>query len=331
LKTGDRKMLNVLFTCIGRRVSLLGSFRRAARQLKVPARFLGTDASELSAALQLCDKKLLVKPISDPGYIPQLLEIVKKNKIVLLIPTIDTDLAILAKNKTRFAKLGCRVLISEPEVVRTCQDKRETYRFLRSNGFDAPATMGVRTALAKRALKWPVLAKPWDGAAGKGVTVVNNRKELVVFSKRIPNCIVQEFIEGVEYTCDVYVDFGMKVRCVVPRRRIEVRAGEVSKGRVVKNRKIMAKAAELVEALGAGCGVITVQLILTAQGQIRFVEVNPRFGGGAPLAIKAGASFPKWILQELVGQRPRIKFDGFKDGLTMLRYDDEVWLEKGPN
>jgi carbamoyl-phosphate synthase large subunit len=162
LKTGDRKTLNVLFTCIGRRVSLLNSFRRAARQLKMSVRFFGADTSEMSAALQLCDKKLLVKPIGEPGYIPQLLEIVKENKIVLLVPTIDTDLVLLAENKTRFAKLGCRVFISEPKVVHICQDKRKTYHFLTSNGFDAPVTIPARTALGKRTLKWPVLAKPWD-------------------------------------------------------------------------------------------------------------------------------------------------------------------------
>jgi carbamoyl-phosphate synthase large subunit len=44
------------------------------------------------------------------------------------------------------------------------------------------------------------------------------------------------------------------------------------------------------------------------------------------MSIKAGANFPKWILQELIGEKPRIYFDGFKDGLTMLRYDSEVWL-----
>ena len=116
-------------------------------------------------------------------------------------------------------------------------------------------------------------------------------------------------------------------RCVVPRKRIEVRAGEVSKGQVAKHSRIMSEAARLVETLGAGPGVITLQLILTAQGQTKFIEVNPRFGGGAPLSIKAGANFPKWILQQLVGKNPRIKFDGFKNGLTMLRYDAEVWLE----
>jgi carbamoyl-phosphate synthase large subunit len=82
----------------------------------------------------------------------------------------------------------------------------------------------------------------------------------------------------------------------------------------------------LVEKLGAGPGVITVQLILTADEQIKFIEINPRFGGGAPLAIKAGADFPRWILQQMLGKRSAIKFDGFKDNLVMLRYDAEVWL-----
>lgn len=178
--------LNILFTCIGRRVSLLNSFRRAARQLKVSARFFGTEVDELSPALQLCDKKFLVKSIRDPGYIPQLLGIVKKNKIRLLIPTIDTDLAILAENKTKFANLNCCVLISKPQIICICQDKMKTYRFLVANGFDTPATTTVRTALDKKTLAWPLLLKPRSGAAGKGVTVVNNKRELSVFGKRVP-------------------------------------------------------------------------------------------------------------------------------------------------
>jgi hypothetical protein len=39
--------LAVLFTCIGRRVSLLNSFRLAAKQLKINASFYGTDTTEL--------------------------------------------------------------------------------------------------------------------------------------------------------------------------------------------------------------------------------------------------------------------------------------------
>ncbi|HUW19322.1 MAG TPA: ATP-grasp domain-containing protein [Sedimentisphaerales bacterium] len=318
--------LSVLFTCIGRRVSLLNSFRRAARQLRINAYFLGTDTTELSPALQLCDKGFLVKPVSHANYINQLLTIVKANNVKLLVPTVDLDLKLLAQNKPEFAAVGCCVLVSARQVINICQDKRKTYRFLVRNGFDTPVSMSVRTALSKKKLNWPCFLKPWDGYASRGNAVVNNRSELLFFSKRVPNPICQEFVRGTEYTCDAYVDFSMKVHCVVPRKRIEVRAGEVSKSRIVKNAMICSEAARLVEKLGAGPGVITLQLFLTDENKLKFIEINPRFGGGAPLSIKAGANFPKWILQEVLGRKTNIRFDGFKDGLTMLRYDGEVWL-----
>jgi carbamoyl-phosphate synthase large subunit len=319
--------LSALFTCIGRRVSLLNSFRRSARELKINAHFFGTDTTKLSSALQLCDKGFLVKPVTDANYIKQLLTIVKTNKVKLLVPTVDLDLKLLAQNRSKFAAIGCRALISTPYVVDVCQDKRKTYRFLLKNGFDTALTMSVQAALSKKKLNWPCFLKPWDGYASRGNAVVNNRKELLFFAKRIPNTICQEFIEGTEHTCDVYVDFSMKVRCVVPRKRIEVRAGEVSKGQIVKHPHIMSEAARLVETLGAGPGVITLQLFLTDDGKVKFIEINPRFGGGVPLSIKAGANFPKWILQELLGKKTNIRLDNFKDNLIMLRYDGEVWLE----
>jgi carbamoyl-phosphate synthase large subunit len=332
--------VNILFTCIGRRVSLLESFRRAARQLKLDASFFGTDTTELSSALQLCDKRFLVKPTTHPRYIAELLSIVKANRVKLLVPTVDLDLRSLSRNKARFAALGCRVLVSDPDVIDICQDKRKTYKFLLKNNFDTPATVSIGTALRdlksrrsrisnlKSQIRFPLFLKPWDGSASRGNAVVNNRRELLFYARRIPNAIGQELGGGAEHTCDVYVDFDMKVRCVVPRRRIEVRAGEVSKGQVVKDPRMMAQASRLVEKLGAGPGVISLQLFLPDDGKVKFIEINPRFGGGAPLSIKAGANFPRWILQELTGRKPNIRPDAFKDGLIMLRYDSEVWLER---
>ena len=326
-RTGKAGSLNVLFTCIGRRVSLLNSFRKAAKELKAEGHFFGTDTTELSPAMQLCDKGFLVEPTTHGDYVKQLLKIVKDNGVKLIVPTVDLDLPLLARNKDEFSRLGCFTLISSNDVVDICQDKRQMYDFLAKNGFDTPLTMSVKAALAKSKITWPCFLKPWDGHASRGNAVVNNRKELEVFSQRIPNCIVQEFIKGTEFTCDVYVDFAMKVRCVVPRKRIAVRAGEVSKGQIVKSERIMSEAAKLVEKLGAGPGVITLQLFLTDTEEIKFIEVNPRFGGGAPLSIKGGANFPKWILQELLGMKTNIRFDSFKDRLIMLRYDSEVWME----
>lgn len=319
------KSLNIMFTCIGRRVSLLNSFRKSARQLKLKSRFIGTDTTPLSSALQLCDKGYIVKPVTHRGYLKELLGIVKSEKIKLLIPTVDLDLKLLAKNKEKFEKLGCFVLISNPDVIDICQDKRETFRFFSSAGFDTPHTWSIQSALRKKNLRYPCFLKPWDGYASRGSAIVRNRMELSFYAKTVPNCIVQEYASGNEYTCDVYVDFDGKVRCVIPRKRIEVRSGEVSKAQIVKDPQIMETAAKAVETLGAGPGVITLQLIKNGNSKISIIEINPRFGGGVPLSIKAGANSPKWILQELTGKKPRIKFDGFKDNLTMLRYDGEVW------
>jgi carbamoyl-phosphate synthase large subunit len=321
-----KKNLNILFTCIGRRVSLQRAFRAAAKSLGLNCSIFGTETTELSSALQLCDKAFVVHPVTHRQYIPQLLAIVKSHHIGLLVPTVDLDLKVLAANRQKFEALGCRVLVSKLSVINICQDKRKTYRFLIENGFDSPLTLSPREILSKRRFNGPYFMKPWDGYAGRGNAVIEDRRDLEFYTEKIPNPICQELVRGQEVTCDAYVDFDMKVRCIVPRLRLEVRSGEVSKARIVKNKRIMKLTKSLVEKLGAGPGVITIQLFRTSDKKIKFIEINPRFGGGVPLSIKAGANFPKWILQQLTGRKPRIIFDGFEDGLTMLRYDAEVWL-----
>jgi carbamoyl-phosphate synthase large subunit len=325
--SGSSDSPGILFTCIGRRVSLLNSFRQAGKNARLKLSYLGTDITQLAPALQLCDKGFVVKSITHPGYIKQLLSIVKNNQVKLLVPTIDLDLKILSQNKSKFAEIGCCVLVSEPNIIDICQDKRLTYKFLTSNGFETPVTMSIGAALTKPNMKWPCFIKPWDGSASKATAVASNRDELSFYSKKIPNALCQEFITGQEITCDVYVDFTMKVRCIVPRERLEVRFGEVSKSRVLKDAYIMNLVARLIETLKAGPGIITVQLFRTPEGKIKFTEINPRFGGGVPLSIQAGADFPRWILQEIQGKTPDIQFDDFKDRLIMLRYDSECWVE----
>jgi carbamoyl-phosphate synthase large subunit len=318
-----------MFTCVGRRVALVESFRRAARRRRQPLRIIGADTSELSPAWQLCDQSTLVKPTDDPGYLRQLLALVRQYQIDLLIPTVDLDLGILASHKQQFSKWGCRVLVSDPDVVGICQDKRNTCRFLNRHGFDTPVTLSVKRMLAatpQHALGWPCFVKPWDGYASRYTALARNRDDLRFHARHFPRAICQEWIEGIEYTCDVYVDFSGTVRCVVPRQRLEVRAGEVSKARISKDARIMAVVKEVVTALGAGPGVITVQLIRTPDDRLVIIEINPRFGGGVPLSIEAGANFPGWLLAEQLGCKPRITMDGFQDGLTMLRYDSEVWV-----
>ena len=83
---------------------------------------------------------------------------------------------------------------------------------------------------------------------------------------------------------------------------------------------------QVAHMLGECRGVITVQCIVTPKGRIRVIEINPRFGGGVPLSIYAGADFPRWILMQVLGRTPRINPTGFRDDVAMLRFDDSVFV-----
>lgn len=253
-----------------------------------------------------------------------------KNKIDLLIPLIDTELSSLAQARESIEETGCRVLISSHEVISITRDKLKTYEALSEANIDTPQTWTWEDVIQKKRHKFPYFLKPRTGSAGLGNYIVRNRDELQTFGSLVQNAIVQEYVVGDEHTLDVYTGIDGKPRCIVPRKRLETRTGEVSKGVVVKDSAIMAVGERVTEAIGPCRGVITIQCIVTPKRQIRVIEINPRFGGGVPLAIEAGADFPKWLLMETLGKTPRIRQDGFRDGVTMLRYDQAVFIsEKG--
>ena len=59
-------------------------------------------------------------------------------------------------------------------------------------------------------------------------------------------------------------------------------------------------------------------------GEVKAIEINPRFGGGYPLSYRAGANYPLWLIQEYFNDEKIPDYDGWENELLMLRYDDEV-------
>ncbi len=319
--------LTLLVTCAGRRVELLRAFSAAARRLGVKLRIIAVDSEQTAPALYVADSPILVPAVDHADYIPQLLELIKQHAVDALIPTTDTDLPKLSAARDDFEAAGCTALIAKPDVIRTCRDKTLTHDFLAGQGIDTPVTYTPAQVKRKRTLEYPLLVKPRTGSASHHVHKIADAGELEYHLAHVPDPIVQEFVDGVEHTLDVYVGLTGEARCVVPRRRLQVRGGEVSKGMTVKDDEIMQVGKRVVDVLGPSQrGVVTLQCIVTADRRIRFIEINPRVGGGMPLAIAAGADIPGWLIQELRGQTPTIAFDGWQDRLCMLRYDWSVFV-----
>lgn len=77
------------------------------------------------------------------------------------------------------------------------------------------------------------------------------------------------------------------------------------------------------------CGQITVQLIQDeASGDNYYIEINPRFGGGAPLSIKAGADSAEDVLKMLNGEKLIYVEKAAKDGAIYCRFDQSVCVNE---
>jgi carbamoyl-phosphate synthase large subunit len=127
-----------------------------------------------------------------------------------------------------------------------------------------------------------------------------------------------------EYTVDAYYNKYGTLICAIPRERIFIRCGEVNKSRTAKNILHDIMFSNLSNLQGAR-GCVTLQFFLNEDnGDYYGIEINPRFGGGYPLSYYAGGNYPKWIIEEyLYGQEIAVN-TLWKDGLLMLRYDDEI-------
>ena len=313
--------MKILFTSVGRRVELLQMFRNAAQKLKKELMICGSDIDVSAPALQFCDKTVITPRIKTEEYIPFLVDYCKKEKINVLIPTIDTDLLILSENIDLFKEVGTKVVISSPEKIKICRDKNYTAEYFNSVGLNSPLPVDDIT---KYTGGFPAFIKPKDGSSSINAYKVNSLEELKTYSDRVPDYIVQPFITGTEYTIDVFCDFDGNLIYATPRIRLAVRAGEVLKTEI-RTDKIMIEEMKALVADYKPCGAITVQLIKDDSTGINwYIEINPRFGGGAPLSMKAGADSACALLKILSGEKVDFDVSAAEDRATFSRFDQSV-------
>lgn len=309
-------------------MSLLRAFRSALPLASVHGRVLASDASELSAAAWEADGRFVVPRCVDPEFIPEMLSLCERESVDLVVPTIDTELPYFAAHRNAFEAIGTQVLISDPEVVAICSDKVRTNEFLRIHGLPAVEQFPAENVPEDiAAWRYPLIAKPRRGSASAGVHLVSSEAEI----RRLPpDYIVERIAAGQEYTSDVYLDSSGQAAVVVPRLRLETRGGEVSKG-------VTERVPELVDVVGATCnalpgarGVLTIQAFFDEASKLaKVIEINPRFGGGFPLSHRAGANFPLWLVQQwCLGSQNVTLSNDWEEGLTMLRYDDAVFISR---
>jgi len=317
--------INILILSAGRRVELVQCFQKAAKKLNIKSKIVAADCSNMAPALYFADKIYTLPRISEPNYISSIISICIEENISLIVPTIDTDLLLLAESKKLIEeKTNAKVLISDIRVVEICRDKIKTQSFLEENNFYVPK-MYMNDEIESGNVKYPVFIKPKSGSSSINAFKVNNSTELKIYRSIIDEPIVQEFIEGEEYTVDVFLDFESNIITIVPRVRINTRSGEISKGKIIKDREIINDVCRLMKVLKP-IGHITVQLMKTKRG-IEYIEINPRFGGGAPMSIQSGADSCENLYRLLMGEKLKYN-ENYRDNIIFLRFDNSICLDE---
>ncbi|HKR55779.1 MAG TPA: ATP-grasp domain-containing protein [Gemmatimonadales bacterium] len=316
--------MNILISAAGRRVRLVHLFREAVARLGLTSKVYACDSSPMSAALYAADEHFLAPPACDAEHIPFLLGLCADRQIGLVVSVNDAELVGYAEAREQFDQQGTTIAIPSSAGVRMSRDKRATHEWFLENGFPAPRRWLAGQLPPLEEMPFPVIVKPARGSAGIGVKLIHTGAELerAVYATADP--VIEERQTGREFTVNVLASREGKLVCAVPHLRLEIRAGEVSKGRTFRHEELGRIAGRLVERLPGCRGPVNFQGFLDASGGVRLTEINPRFGGGYPLAHAAGARFPEWLLMERLGRAIPRDFVDWRSDIVMLRYDMEI-------
>jgi len=314
---------NVLITAASRRVALVQAFQAALRATG-GGRVIVCDINPLSPAVHVADRAYLVPLSSAPDYLDEIRTICELEAISLLVPTIDDELELFARARESFAVRGIGVAVSSPETTALCNDKLTTCAHLRAHGVAAAATY-IPGTLPER-ISLPLFVKPRVGRGGIGAYRAQSARDLAFFVDYVDDPVIQEYLDGPEFTIDVLCDFQGRVLSVVPRERVVIRAGVIDRGRTSNDRALIDLALACAGVIPFA-GAVNIQCRV-ANGRPVVFEINPRFSGGIPLTIAAGADFPRMILDLVAGRQVSPAIGAFTPDFWMTSYEASIFLDQ---
>lgn len=306
--------LTILMLGGARRVSMGELLKRSGSRIGCEVEILSYELQE-DVPIALIGRVIKGLKWSDPEVVADLVRVVEENEVDIILPFVDGAIEIAALVKEKLPRLF--VPVSDFAVCRSMFDKVEAAKAFKEAGLPIPKTYSVLNA------EIPAIAKPRLGSASRGIKVFNNIEDLMHL-ENLSDYLVQEYIgHNHEYTVDCYVSQKGEILVTVPRRRLEVMGGEVTRTVTVRNEHLMKMSCDVISKFGF-IGPVTLQFLHDLDtDRYLLMEVNPRLGGGCVCAVYAGAPITDYILKESlgVGVQP---CDDWADNVLMARYQKEA-------
>lgn len=251
---------------------------------------------------------------SEPSFLVELGHLCESLAIDLLVPGVDEELPLLAREPRIF--WPTRIMVPALAYVETMLDKLAMVRGLNDRGVRVPETRRLTDDLAD--MIFPCVCKPRSGRGSRNVSVLQTRQDAAALQAKLgptaATMLVQEKIEGTEYTVQVSADANGILRAIVPvkvdiKRGITLRASTDFEPRVIS-------ACETIHAAMTASGCYNVQLILTPDGVAVPFEINPRISTTLCLVVASGVD----PFSNFLGQLTNVELQPFEAGLRLQRH-----------
>ncbi|MGM0896746.1 MAG: ATP-grasp domain-containing protein [Bacillota bacterium] len=305
---------------------------------------IGVDRRAITSGNQFCDKTYTIPRFSEvQAYKEAIKDIVVQEAIDVVFPALHEEIEIFREFRT---ELDTMVALPESEYFDMLVDKEKVYQFLKEKGLHRyiPKHVGFSNIDELKPIvekEFPteeyIVVKQVHGYGALGFAVLTNRenylKALGEGKSKIVNIddycdipsndrrLVMEYLEGTEFSVDVFVHDG-KVVVAVPRERTGVSNGIVLDGKVIYNKELIEAATEITECLVTD-GFINLQFFSSEHGY-QLTDVNARFCGSQVMGLGAGVNFPYLFIQyKLLGENEEVSP---RWNTRMIRFRDHFFV-----
>ncbi len=313
------KAVNLLFLAPHWRVSLVQAFQQSWKRAGLTGKLIGADSDPYSAGLKALEHSHLIPQFDHPDCKQSVIEICKAESVNAVLPLTNKAIEFLDKHRESFFLNNCQLYIQSSETIQVCHDKLLLFNYLKKIGLKTPQSFSLENV--PTSLSFPLIMKNRKGEGGRNVRIINNYEEFEFYKKSVIEEIIQEKLEGREFSVDWYSNPEAKPLIIVPRERKKIRAGEVMQSVIQLNEKII-DAVSLVGKYLNLKGPCTLQGFLSEKGNFFFTDINLRFGSGYVHTIAAGGDVPLIMYRELSGEVNTNTSIKIEDGSIMTRFLD---------
>lgn len=311
---------NVLITSLSKKVPLVRAIMQALDATKISGEIIGGDSHSECIGRYFVDDFWLM-PKQEELSIKKIIETCQKRNIRAIIPTRDGELPFFALHKDTLLKKGIFCLISPIKPVEICRDKLQFADTLAKSNFPS-----IPTSTQIREISAPTyVVKERFGAGSRAIGINLTSSEAKKFALTLQDPIYQPFINGTEFSIDLYVDLSKQVRGVIARRRELIVNGESQITSTVKNTRLEEQCTSVAKRLGL-YGHAVFQVLCSENQELHIIECNPRFGGASTLSLAAGLDTFKWFFQECL-QVPLSPFVRCAEEKRQVRYAADLILD----